>query len=67
MKKLTRKQKRNILLVFAFLAFGSAVLAIGVKNSDDIQAKWDEIQEKFESDDVEDDKETEKTPATDEE
>ena len=63
MRKMTRKQKKNLLLVFAFLALGTATLAIGVKNADDIQAKWDEIQEKFESDDeVEDDKTPEATP-----
>ncbi len=59
MKKMNRRQKRNLLLVFAFIALGTAMLSVGVKHSDYITAKWDEITEKFEKDDVED---TEKTP-----
>ena len=59
MKKLNRKQKRNLLLVFAFIALGTAMLSIGVRHSDDIQTKWDEITEKFEKDDAE------KTPEVD--
>ena len=53
MKKLNKKQKRNLLLVFAFIALGSVMLSVGVKHSDEIQTKWDEITEKFEKDDAE--------------
>ena len=58
MKKLNRKQKRTILTVLAFLLLGTAMLSVGVKYSDDINAKWDEITEKFEKDEEVDGEET---------